>query len=122
MAELTLNRLELSRGGWVEFNDPEAVRGKDIDRLRAQWQGTRVIGEALNVSMQVGAEILIARWDIPSLPGAPTPGDEPKFWGELGWRDKQAIEAHIAPVVTALCGFTPGTIAVTGSPQTPDSE
>lgn len=121
MEDLKLERLELPKGGWVEFNDPESVRGKDVDRIRAGWQGSRVIGDALNVSMQIAAEILIAAWEIPNLPGAPTPGQSPSMWGELGWRDKQAIEAHITAATYELTGLA-AIGGVLGSPRPPASE
>lgn len=120
MDELTLDRLELPDGGWVEFNDPEALKGRDVDRMREAWQGAKNAGHALNTAMQIGVELLIARWDLPGLPGVPVPSQSPQFWGEMGWRTKQAIEMHIATVVGVLCGFS-GAPAGAPSPQTPAS-
>lgn len=119
MDDLKLERLELRNNGWVEFHDPELIRGRDIDKMRAGWQNARVVGEALNASMQVGAQVLIAKWELPGLPGAPIPADVPSIWGEVFWRDKRAIEEHITPTVYALCGLEQYGAA---SPRPPASE
>lgn len=103
--ELTLPKLDLPGDGWVEFNDPEALRGRDVDRLRAAWQGAAATGNATNQVMQAAAEVLIARWDLPGLPNFPVPADTPAMWGELGWRRKRAIENHMVPVVFELAGL-----------------
>lgn len=117
---LTLDRLELPDDGWVEFNDPESLKGRDIDRIREAWQGAKNAGQALNAVYQAGMEMLIARWEIPGKPNLPIPGDQPQFWGEIGWRTKQAIEGHTAKAIGILCGFT-GAPAGAPSPQTPAS-
>lgn len=118
MDALTLERLELRNNGWVEFHDPELIRGKDIDRLRAGWQNAGIVGDALNSIMQTAAQILIAKWEVPGLPAAPVPAEMPEIWGQVYWRDKRAIEEHMTPVVYALCGFRDNS----GSPQPPASE
>lgn len=105
MDELTLPKLELPNNGWVEFNDPEALRGRDIDRFRAAWQGAAGAGNATNQVMQTAAETLIARWDLPGLPNLPVPADQPAMWGELPWRTKRAIEEHLVPVVFEIIGL-----------------
>lgn len=122
MTELKLERLDLPKDGWVEFNDPENLRGRDVDRLRASWEGARVVGDALNATMQIAAELLIAAWNVPSLPNAPVPSQTPGMWGELGWRDKLTIEGHMMPVVAELARWSVGGGAAAGSPQLPDSE
>jgi hypothetical protein len=103
--KLTLPRLELPGGACVEFNDPEQLRGRDIDRFRAAWQGAPSAGNATNEVMQAAAELLIAAWDLPNLPNFPVPADQPPMWGELPWRTKRAIEEHLVPVVFEIIGL-----------------
>lgn len=127
MDELTLPKLDLPDNGWVEFNDPEQLRGRDVDKMRLAWMSATDAGAATIHVMQAAAEVLIARWDLPGLPNFPVPADTPAMWGELGWRTKRAIENHLTPVMFDLVGLpVPAHLVALlkdrGDPQPPASE
>lgn len=86
------DRITLPGGGWVEFADPKTIRkGKHRKRIYSQvtnWDNQMVAG--LEVMEAIAAQLITA-WEIPDLPNAPLPSQEPGMIGELDGDDYDAI-------------------------------
>jgi len=104
---LRLERLTLPSGGWVSFNDPEDLTGRDVRKIRkaldADGQGT-----ATNNFYETAMVMLIAAWEIPYAPGLKLPcydkSNKQESTGSLKARDLRAIERHLSPVLAQLAG------------------
>lgn len=120
--DLTMDRLELPGGGFVEFNDPEQLLGEQVDRLF----DLVAVGAPASKVVQVSAELLIAKWNIPGLPNLPLPSEDPKWWGQVPWRTRFLISRHMMPVISGIISVLRGAAEpddeVPGSPPPPASE
>lgn len=118
-----LPRLTLPSGGWVEFNDPDNFRGKDIKRLRKHlnFEGR---ADRLEYLLSTGMALLVDRWEIPYLPGAPIPAADEAITDGLTGRDLKALENHISPAILAAVRDDEPSPDSTGpgSPTPPASE
>lgn len=121
---MTLPRLTLPSGGWVEFNDPDNLRGRDYKKFRRAWFHEDV-ADRTNVVGQVLLELFVHQWELPYLPKAPIPSAEPGITDGLPFRDLKALEVHLAPVLPVLLAddATPSVDNTEpGSPTQPASE
>lgn len=94
--------ITLPSGGTVHFRDLRGLKAKDkhavIRSVRedsARW--------ARGLDTELGTIcVLTERWDLPYLPGAPLPKDEPGLLGELSLEDEPALRAAIQPAMRVL--------------------
>jgi len=97
-------RVPLPCGGWVEFHDPHDLKGRDYKRV---MRGIRDAGPghagASMVDMLDGLiAILVAKWEIPYLPGASLPADNMAITDELRIEDLRALHVAAAPAMKVV--------------------
>jgi hypothetical protein len=97
-------QLTLPSGGMVWFRDVETLTGKDVKTYRRAIGGAGSRGEATVTGSEVLAQILVTRWELPTLPGLPLPTDDEKITDLLNWRDLLALEDAMAPVAGLFNG------------------
>lgn len=105
-------RLDLPSGGWVEFHDPKDLKGRDYKRVMRGLKNTDA--GAATVDLLDGLiAVMVARWDIPYLPGAPLPCDDIAMTDELTIADLSAIQVAVRPamhlILPTQTGTGPGT-------------
>lgn len=95
-----LKRLELADGqGWVDFGDPYALSGSQVQKLRSEAEKARDGGNASNAVLARCAALFVASWEIKYLPGASLPKVDLKVLGRLRGIDLVAIERHMTPAM-----------------------
>lgn len=120
-----VRRIDLPSGGWVVYRDPTDLRGKHKERVMRNIKTLDSPG-GFRVDMVTGTIcMLIEAWgDIPYLPDAPLPCDEPGILGELKLADYDALYAAAEPAVDLLfpSRAKPEDADTPGSPTGPASD
>lgn len=117
-------RIDLPNGGWVEFRDPKEIRkGKYRKRLFGavtNFDNQMVAG--LEIMEAIAAQLITA-WEVPYLPNAPLPSEEPAMLGELEGEDYDAVILRAKDARGVIFPDTADvdTAGVVGSPTRPAS-
>ncbi len=87
-------RHTLPSGGWVELRDPADLKAKDRKRvMRAMGDPTE--GNIMSASVDMADGVLatmITAWEVPYLPGAPIPANQPDILDELTLPDENELQ------------------------------
>jgi len=115
--------------GWVTFNDPDLLSGRDCDALRSAYGSSPDnAGTATNAFMKLAFELLVDSWEIPGKPQAKTPRwDKKGEWiSQIPGKMKIRLEQHIGPhpefITKAGLASAAEDDGEPGSPPRPDSE
>lgn len=115
--------LDLPSGGHVVLRDPLELRAKDRRAVqKAIEDPDRKIAAALDI-IDGTICMLVERWDLPYLPGAPLPRDAPEVLGELTIADLAALEEAVDPAIKVLfpSKAKPEDVLTPGTPTRPAS-
>lgn len=87
--------------GWVSFNDPDDLTGRDIQSLRNTITDSGS-GMIANAFMTVALELLVAEWEVPMPAGKPSPiiprlDRSRKVLGTVPGKFLIALEKHVRP-------------------------
>jgi hypothetical protein len=105
-----------SDGAWVELRDVEDLRAKDRKAVEAAVMsaievdldtgriaaGKGAIQQIMNGAPDAIAARLIVGWELPYLPDAPLPSQDPEQLGELRLDDYRRLMELIDPAVALL--------------------
>lgn len=121
---MKIDRLELpsGNGNFVEFGDPDNLRGRDYRRLRDCMTRSDAAGHTINSMMVVAAELLISAWQVDYLGAPMLPKTNPKVLDELTIRDTKAVDEALTDFVRIYVFQDLEKPQTEGDPQPPASE
>jgi hypothetical protein len=118
-----VDRVDLPSGGFAILRDPVQLRAKDKKRVLKNIQDAqRAVAAGVDV-VDGMVMMLVEKWELPYLPMAALPADEPEILDELTIPDYDALVQAVGPAQKVLF---PGPVTVDdmgkpGSPTQPAS-
>ena len=109
--------------GWVTFNDPDDLTGRDIQSLRATFTPVGD-GATTNAFMGRALELLVAAWDVPMPAGKASPiiprlDKSKKVLGTVPGKFLVELENHVRPHLEFLKPKDVEDDGMPGSPPPP---
>lgn len=115
-------RIDLPSGGWAEFRNFDEVRG--LKRaMRSRIRTDMTAGAMANEGHTAVMAKVITAWELPYLPGAALPSEDPSIVDELDDDDNDVLEDHLKDLVLKVFGkqVTPDDVDDPTSPTAPAS-
>lgn len=113
-------RIDLPSGGWADVKEWDQVRG--VKRaIRGVQDSDMRLGERANAAHTALMAKIVTAWELPYLPGAPLPSEDPAVVDDLDDDDNDALEKHLEQVWERIQGkpVTPDDVDDPASPTAP---
>lgn len=94
-----MDRARLPSGGWVEFCDPSTLKAKHKKRVLRRLRTLdmeRPMSSGIDYTDAIACEVITC-WEVPYLPDAPLPSENPDLLDELDIDDYDELIAALAP-------------------------